>query len=86
MRSWGMLLKEHLAYGRKGFQFWHMPRNYPIKTQAKIVNACAILHNFIMSKNPSTDILYDRHRRETISIDVDDNNDLEGETNEESDS
>lgn len=64
----------------------HMPRNYPIKTQVKIVNACAVLHNFIMSRNPSTDILYDRHRRETISIDVDNNDDREGETNEESDS
>ncbi|XXG63016.1 hypothetical protein AAC387_Pa05g1290 [Persea americana] len=64
----------------------HMPRNYPIKTQVKIVNACAVLHNFIISRNPSTDILYDRHRRETISIDVDDNDDREGETNEESDS
>eukprot|EP00268_Persea_americana_P062054 TRINITY_DN7919_c0_g3_i2.p1 TRINITY_DN7919_c0_g3~~TRINITY_DN7919_c0_g3_i2.p1 ORF type:complete len:124 (-),score=6.75 TRINITY_DN7919_c0_g3_i2:598-969(-) len=58
----------------------HMPRNYPIKTQVKIVNACTILHYFIMSRNPSTDILYDCHRRETISIDVDDNDDREGET------
>ncbi|XXG73622.1 hypothetical protein AAC387_Pa07g2509 [Persea americana] len=61
----------------------HIPRNYPIKTQVKIVNACAVLHNFIMKRSPSTDELYERHRHERIFIDDEDNDDRQDEANNE---
>eukprot|EP00268_Persea_americana_P062056 TRINITY_DN7919_c0_g3_i5.p1 TRINITY_DN7919_c0_g3~~TRINITY_DN7919_c0_g3_i5.p1 ORF type:complete len:203 (-),score=33.88 TRINITY_DN7919_c0_g3_i5:273-881(-) len=61
----------------------HIPRNYPIKTQVKIVNACAVLHNFIMKRSPSTDELYEHHRHERIFIDDEDNDDRQDEANNE---
>ncbi|RWR73126.1 putative nuclease HARBI1 [Cinnamomum micranthum f. kanehirae] len=53
----------------------HIPRNYPVKTQAKIVNACAVIHNFIMMRNPNNDELCQRHYHEVINIDQEDNED-----------
>eukprot|EP00268_Persea_americana_P061746 TRINITY_DN7834_c1_g1_i3.p1 TRINITY_DN7834_c1_g1~~TRINITY_DN7834_c1_g1_i3.p1 ORF type:complete len:206 (-),score=18.04 TRINITY_DN7834_c1_g1_i3:371-988(-) len=53
----------------------HIPRNYPVKTQAKIVNACAVIHNFIMMRNPNNDELCQCHYHEVINIDQEDNED-----------
>ncbi|RWR94997.1 putative nuclease HARBI1 [Cinnamomum micranthum f. kanehirae] len=53
----------------------HIPRNYPVKTQAKIVNACAVIHTFIMMRNPNNDELCQRHYHEVIYIDQEDNED-----------
>eukprot|EP00268_Persea_americana_P051729 TRINITY_DN5733_c1_g1_i1.p1 TRINITY_DN5733_c1_g1~~TRINITY_DN5733_c1_g1_i1.p1 ORF type:complete len:125 (-),score=1.61 TRINITY_DN5733_c1_g1_i1:263-637(-) len=44
-----------------------IPRNYPFKTQVKVVNACTMLHNFIMMRNPNSDKLYQCHHRELVN-------------------
>ena len=58
-----------------------IPRNYHFKIQVKIVNACAMLHNFIMMTNPSSDKLYRRHHQELLNHENNnDDNDVDGES------
>ncbi|RWR97224.1 putative nuclease HARBI1 [Cinnamomum micranthum f. kanehirae] len=56
-RTFGLLKEQFLI-------LTHIPQNYTIKTQVKIVDACAVLHNFIMKRSLNNDDRQDDHQDE----------------------
>jgi len=48
----GMWLREYLGWPRSTFPILQETNEYPMPTQAKIVSACGVMHNFIRTYDP----------------------------------